>query len=128
MKKNSSRVEDSALSRYRKELRAFLSQKVTVIVDRPIGFKHGDITYPINYGFIANMTAPDGEYQDAYVIGVDKAEKEISGKVIAIIEREDDIEDKLVVVPPDLSPSDGEIEKAVHFQEKYFVHKILRKP
>jgi inorganic pyrophosphatase len=36
--------------------------------------------------------APDGEEQDAYIIGVSEPVEEFSGKVIAIIHRKDDIE------------------------------------
>ena len=116
-----------ALSRYRIGLETTLGQNVTVIIDRPMGYNHEGLVYPVNYGYIADLTALDGEFQDAYVIGIDKAVKEIDGKVVAIIEREDDIEDKLVVAPQDLSPSDDEIEEMVRFQEQYFIHKILRK-
>ena len=38
--------------------------------------------------------SPDGEWQDAYILGVSKPVKEFTGKVIAIVKRNDDIEDK----------------------------------
>ena len=41
---------------------------VKVVVDRPLGSfhpKHKDIYYPINYGYIERIIAPDGEEQDA---------------------------------------------------------------
>lgn len=44
---------------------------VTVIIDIPMGTyhpKHKDIYYPINYGYIRGIIAPDGEEQDAYII------------------------------------------------------------
>jgi Inorganic pyrophosphatase len=44
---------------------------VTVIVDRPKGSRHpvyNDLCYPINYGYIDGVMAPDGEEQDAYII------------------------------------------------------------
>ena len=41
--------------------------------------------------------APDGEEQDAYIIGVDEPVKKFTGKVVAIIHRKDDIEDKVSV-------------------------------
>ena len=75
---------------------------VKVTVDRPLGSrhpKHKDIFYPINYGYIEGIIAPDGEEQDAYILGVDEPLKEFIGKVIAIIRRNDDVEEKLVVVP-----------------------------
>ena len=49
------------------------------------------------------------------------------GTVIAIVERKDDIEDKLVVVPTGLDFTDEEIEEMIKFQESFFKHSIIRK-
>ena len=41
---------------------------VKVTVDRPMGSyypNHKDMYYPINYGYIEGIMAPDGEEQDA---------------------------------------------------------------
>lgn len=40
-----------------------------VIIDRPMGFRDdfGNI-YPINYGYIPELLAGDGEEQDVYII------------------------------------------------------------
>lgn len=48
-------------------------------------------------------------------------------KVIAIINRKDDLEDKLVVCENGKNYTNNEIEKLIQFQEKYFKHKIIRK-
>lgn len=106
-----------------------LGSFVKVIIDRPLGSrhpKHPDIFYPINYGYIEGIIAPDKEEQDAYVLGVHTAVKEFTGKVIAIIHRYDDIEEKWVVAPDGMEFSDEEIAKQVHFQEKYFNYVIKR--
>ena len=79
---------------------------VKVTVDRPLGSyhpKHKDIYYPINYGYIEGIIAPDGEEQDAYILGVNEPVKEFVGRIIAIIHRFDDVEEKWVVVPEDVS-------------------------
>lgn len=102
---------------------------VKVNIDRPIGSrhpKHKDIIYPINYGYIEGIIAPDGEEQDVYVLGVHTAVNEFTGKVIAIIHRNDDIEEKWVVAPDGIDFTDEEIEKQVHFQEQYFDHFVKR--
>lgn len=94
-----------------------------VVVDRPLGSyhpKHKDIYYPINYGYIEGIIASDGEEQDAYILGIDEPVKEFVGKIIAIIHREDDIEEKLVVAPENIVFTKEEIMEQVHFQEKYF--------
>lgn len=100
---------------------------VKVIVDRPLGSchpSHKDMYYPINYGFIEGTIAPDGEEQDAYILGVDVPVKEFVGKIIAIIHREDDVEEKLVVVPENISFTKNEIMEQVRFQEKYFKSEV----
>ena len=100
-----------------------LGKFVKVIVDRPLGTyhpKHKDIYYSVNYGYIEGVIAADGEEQDAYVLGVNEPVKEFNGKVIAIIHRIDDIEEKWVVVPVGESFSKDEIMKQVNFQERFF--------
>ncbi|MBE6648875.1 MAG: inorganic pyrophosphatase [Ruminococcaceae bacterium] len=96
---------------------------VKVMVDRPLGSyhpKHKDIYYSVNYGYIEGIFAPDGEEQDAYILGVDKPVKEFVGKVIAIIHRFDDVEEKWVVSPENTFFAKDEILSQVSFQEKYF--------
>lgn len=96
---------------------------VKVIVDRPLGTchpKHSDICYSVNYGYIQGIIAPDGEEQDAYILGVSEPVEEFVGKVIAIIHRFDDVEEKWVVAPQGVSFTKEEIEQQVAFQEQYF--------
>jgi inorganic pyrophosphatase len=105
-----------------------IGKTVTVTVDRSLGSfhpKHPDIYYPINYGYIEGIIAPDGEEQDAYILGVDAPVKEFTGKVIAIIHRKDDVEEKWVVAPDGASFSKEDIEKLTHFQEQYFDSLII---
>ena len=100
-----------------------IGKTVTVTVDRPLGTfhpKHPDIYYSVNYGYIKGIMAPDGEEQDAYILGVDIPVTTFTGKVIAIIHRRDDVEDKWVVAPEGMAFSKEEIERKVHFQEQYF--------
>ena len=96
---------------------------VTVTVDRPLGSyhpEHPDLYYPINYGYIKGTLAPDGEEQDAYILGVDIPLSEFTGKVIAVIHREDDIEDKWVVAPDGMAFTESQIRSLTHFQEQFF--------
>lgn len=64
--------------------------------------------------------AEDGEFQDAYIIGVDEPVEAFTGEVIATIVRHNDAENKLVVTPPDTNFTKEEIIELTHFQEKYF--------
>lgn len=113
---------------------SYLGKAVTVTVDRPIGSSHPnypDMIYPINYGYIKGITAPDGEEQDAYILGVDEPVSEFTGVVVGIICRENDREDKWVVVPESLLGTslcwECNIMRAVEFQEKFFKSKLFPK-
>ena len=100
-----------------------IGEKVRVVVDRPLGTyhpKHADIYYPINYGYIEGLIAPDGEEQDAYILGVHEPVQEFVGKVIAIIHRFDDVEEKWVVAPENATFTKDEIARQVAFQEQFF--------
>ena len=57
-------------------------------------------------------------------MGVNKPVEVFRGKVIAIIHRLNDVEDKWVVVPEDELYSKEQIEEQVKFQEKYFEYEI----
>lgn len=104
-----------------------IGKLVKVTVDRPLGTyhpSHKDIYYTVNYGYVQGVTAPDGEEQDAYILGVDKPVKEFCGKVIAIIHRFDDAEEKWVVAPEGIAFSKDEIMQQVAFQERFFKTEI----
>ena len=100
-----------------------IGKTVTVKIDRPLGSfhpKHKDIFYSLNYGYIEGIWAQDGEYQDAYVMGVDFPLTEFTGKIIAVIHRKNDVEDKWVIAPQEKYFSKKEITDSVYFQEQYF--------
>ena len=100
---------------------------VKVIVDRPMGSrhpKHEDMVYPVNYGYIPGIMAPDGEEQDAYILGLREPVVEFVGRVIAVIHRFDDVEEKWVVAPEGAVFSADEIMTQVAFQEQFFKTEI----
>ena len=102
-------------------------QLVHIMIDRPMNSyhpEHKDLFYPVNYGYIEGIIAPDGEEQDVYVLGIDHPVKEFTGKVIAIIHRFNDVEDKWVAVPEDKTMTAEEIMEQVRFQEQYFETEI----
>ena len=107
-----------------------LHDTVTVIVDRPMGSAHPaypDLIYPINYGYVEGVLAPDGEEQDAYILGVDIPLPRFTGELIAILRRADDCEDKWVVAPAGGQFPPEEILAAVHFQERFFHTTVIAK-
>jgi inorganic pyrophosphatase len=106
----------------------YIGKIVQVVMDRPLGSKHPKhgFVYSVNYGFVPNTVSGDGEELDAYVLGVDVPLQEFCGKCIAVVHRTNDDDDKLIVVPSDLTLSDDEIEKAIAFQEQWFEHILKR--
>lgn len=99
----------------------YLGKEVTVKIDRPMGSKHPehDFIYPINYGYIEGTKAGDGEEIDAYVLGVFEPINSFRGKVISIIKRNDDVEDKLVVAKEINSYDKYQIKALTEFQERF---------
>lgn len=105
-------------------IRDLMGKSVHVVVDRPIGYRHGDLVYPINYGYLPGILAGDGEEQDAYILGANEPVTEFDGQVIAAIRRKNDSEDKLVVASAGSVYHQGQIAEAVRFQEQYFVSTV----
>jgi inorganic pyrophosphatase len=100
--------------------RAYLGRVVWVVMDRPYGSRHPvhGFEYLANYGYLPGTLAPDGEELDAYYLGPTEAVKEAEGVCIAVIHRDGDDDDKLVVVPADRTDmTDEEIIGGVSFQE-----------
>jgi inorganic pyrophosphatase len=105
-----------------------LDQIVHVKIDRPSGSRHlqHGFVYPVNYGYVPDTLAPDGEPIDAYVLGVCEPIEEFTGRCTAIVHRLDDDDDKLIVVPEGRQFSDEQIRALVEFQERFFTSIIQR--
>lgn len=110
------------------EARTFIGKTVRVSIDRPLGSRHPDtgFVYPVNYGFLEDVPAADGDNLDAYVLGVHRPIESFSGRCIAVIQREDDDDDKLVVVPEGAHYSDAQIITMTEFQERFFKSTLSR--
>ena len=48
------------------------------------------------------------------------------GKCIAVVQRLDDNDDKLIVVPEGKSYTNEQIDSLIEFQERFFKHRIIR--
>ena len=123
-------IEEKSLACMRRlmmteKAKSMIGKEVKVYMDRPIGYNHNGIIYTQNYGYIKDFKALDGEYQDAYILGPSHPIKAFVGKVIGVINRIDDNEDKLVVCDKNKEYLKSDIETLVKFQEKYFKHKII---
>ncbi len=110
------------------DTKQYLNQIVTVTMDRQMGSshpKHGFV-YPVNYGYIEGTISGDGEELDAYVLGEHNPLEKFTGKVVAIIHRLNDDDDKLVVMEDGRNYSDAQILALTEFQEKWFKIEIWR--
>ena len=87
--------------------------------------KYGFI-YPINYAYVPNTISEDGEEIDCYILGIYEPLETFTGKCIAIIQRYNDNDNKLIIVPENKNFTDKEIMAIVDFQEQYFESSIIR--
>ena len=105
-------------------IREYLGKPVTVEIDRPIGCHHVTkgihLHYTVNYGFLPGVIGGDGEEQDVYILGVTEPLKTFSGRIIGVVRRKDDNEDKFVAAPVGMSFTAAQILKEINFVEKYF--------
>ena len=105
-------------------IRDYLGKTVEVVIDRPIGYVHHvkgiTLHYTVNYGFIPGLMGGDGEEQDVYILGVSQPLATFTGKIIGVVRRSDDNEDKFVAAPEDVPFTAEQIRKEIDFVEKYF--------
>ena len=107
----------------------FLGKKIEIVIDRQLGSKHSkyeDTAYEINYGYVPDTMSPDGKELDAYLLNLDIPVEKHIGKVIAVLHRLEDDDDKLIVSADDNDIDDEEIRQKTHFLEKYFESEIIR--
>ncbi len=99
----------------------WLGQRITVVMDRPLGTKHPQwgFVYELNYGYVPGTLAPDGEPIDVYVLGATEPLEHCEAEVIAIIRRRDDVEDKLVATVAGVWTAEA-VSDATNFQEQFF--------
>mgnify|MGYP002580348477 FL=1 len=106
----------------------YLGKNVNIKIDRKLGSRHPKhgFMYMLNYGFVPNTVSGDNEELDAYLIDEFEPVDEAVGKVIAVIHRINDDDDKLVVSKNGKNYSDDAIRALTEFQEKYFESEIIR--
>lgn len=88
------------------------------IIDRPIGYKDNfGNCYPINYGYIPDLFAGDGEEQDVYIISEKIREplESFEGELIAVIHRQNDVEDKWVLTSTNENITIEDIKEKTYF-------------
>lgn len=99
----------------------YLGKEVYVKIDRQLGSKHPKhgLIYMLNYGFIPNTVSGDGEELDAYLVGEFELIPFSKGKVIAIIHRTNNDDDKLIVSKDGKDYSDDAIRHLRNFKKDF---------
>ena len=123
-------ADDTAFPR--PDLRPYLGRIVEIEIDRPIGYIHRKgnkiLHYPINYGYIPGVLGGDGEDLDVYLLGVTEPVARYRGRIIGIVYRADDVEDKLIMAPDGVHLSVEDMMAAVQFQEMYYHSTVSDQP
>lgn len=89
-----------------------MGRKISVTVDRPVGYRDGDRVYPLNRGF---ATLSGGEVRTVYVLGIRRPLVRFTGRIIGGILGEKDF--KLVAAPDGIPFHQAQIADAVAFAE-----------
>ncbi len=111
-------------------VRSYLGKTINIEIDRPIGYVHTKekygtvLVYPINYGYIPGVLGGDGEELDVYLLGVDHPIEKCTCRIIGIVFRENDVEDKLIAAPEGMEYTAEEIAKTINFQEQYYITRV----
>ncbi len=108
-------------------VRSYLGQTVDIVIDRPLGSVHPQYpktVYKVNYGYLPSTRSGDGEPLDVYLLGVNRPVDKFRARVIGIVHRRRDREDKLIAAPAGVELHQAQMEAAVRFTEKYFHHYI----
>lgn len=105
---------------------SFVGTEVSVVIDRPAGSRHPsyELVYPLPYGWIPDTVAGDGEPVDAYIVGASRPQARYFGRCVAVVERRDDVEMKLIVSVDRMERGEAELTRLVAFQERFFTSRL----
>lgn len=114
------------------EMKSLIGMELDAIITRPIGTVHPrykDIIYEVNYGVVKDFELKDGRDLKTYIVG-ESMPTELNGtyhgKVLAILHRLNDENDRIIIAPIGRTLSDDEIISKTEFAEQYFVSEIIR--
>ena len=100
-----------------------LGKTVTVTVDRPMGSVHPDrpdLVYPINCGYPRDLSIPGEGRLGVYILGVSHPVTTFTGRVIALLFRENGEGVRWVVAPQGREYDQARIYSEVWFRERDF--------
>ena len=103
---------------------SMMGKTVDVIIDRPIGYIHVTkgvtLHYTVNYGYLPGINGGDGEEQDVYILGISEPLETFTGRIIGVVRRKDDNEDKFIAAPEGMVFTAERMKQEIFFVEKYF--------
>lgn len=112
-----------------KDLSKWLGKRVFIKIEKPIGYEDEKGMYLCNYGYIPDTISGDGEEIDVYLLGEYNSLEVDSFRqvyIIALVNREDDVEQKLVAVPnSSYKYTANEIRALLNFRERYYKSNII---
>lgn len=100
-----------------------LGKIVTVTVDRPMGSVHPsrpDLVYPINCGYPRDVSVPGESRLGVYVLGMPRPVSVFTGRVIAVLFRENGEGVRWVVAPQGREYDQARIYSEIWFRERDF--------
>ena len=83
-------INNKAFEEYLKSLSALLGKTVEVFVEKRYGSEEKDILLKMNYGYIDDVVAPNGEFQIAYIIDLETPIKRCFARVVGIVKNNND--------------------------------------
>lgn len=112
------------------DYRSYIGHTLEIVINRPnhpLGSRppHYGYEYPVNYGYLPEIMAGDGEAIDVYMLGVAQPVEQATARCIAVIHRHDDDEDKLVATLDGAPLKADEILRQLWFQKRFFQVEIL---
>lgn len=114
------------------EMKSLIGKELDAIITRPIGTVHPrykDIIYEVNYGILKDYELKDNKELKTYIVGESMPTSQngiYHGKVLAILHRLNDDNDRIIIAPIGRTLSDDEIISKTEFAEQYFVSEIIR--
>ena len=114
------------------EMKSLIGMELDAIITRPIGTVHPrykDIIYEVNYGIVKDYELKEGKDLKTYIVGESMPTEQngiYHGKVLAILHRLNDDNDRVIIAPIGRTLSDDEIISKTEFVEQYFVSEVIR--
>ena len=100
------------------KLEKLLGQNIKVVINQQIGSSSNDIT--LNYGYTQDLKTSEDKFLEAYILGIKKEISIFEGKLIAIINVQNEFNNKLVLCDKNKNYTTDEIKNLIKINEDKF--------